>query len=154
MTGLAVLTIAVWTILDKYQYFTLLTTFIYPLLTYFLLAAGGLVLLVAILGFCAGCWEHRPLLLCVNINCCSDEFKMLILIKIFLLQYVFLLILIFLIEAMVGVLGFLYQESVHTELENNLNSTFLTTYNIDEDKTLAINNLQEKVIIQITFFYS
>ncbi|KAK9721244.1 Tetraspanin family [Popillia japonica] len=122
VTGLGVLGIGLWTILDKYQYVTLLTSFTYPMLTYFLLAAGGLVLLVAILGFCAGCWEHRPLLLC----------------------YVFLLILIFLMEAMVGVFGFIYQEIVHTELENNLNNTFLKSYKEDYQKTIAIDFLQEK----------
>lgn len=61
-----------------------------------------------------------------------------------LLQYIFLLLLIFLIEAMVGILAYMYQEHVETELKMNLNTTMLTTYKMDDSKTAAIDFLQEK----------
>lgn len=58
--------IAIWTITDRYQYVALLSTLTYPTLTYFLLVAGGLVFLVAVLGCCAVCKNHRPLIILVS----------------------------------------------------------------------------------------
>lgn len=46
---------------------------------------------------------------------------------------------------MVGILAYMYEEHVKTELKMNLNNTMLATYNIDPDKTTAIDYLQEKV---------
>lgn len=46
---------------------------------------------------------------------------------------------------MVGIVGYVYEEQVQNELELHLNETFLTFYKIDEDKTEAIDFLQEKV---------
>lgn len=60
-------------------------------------------------------------------------------------QYIFLLLLIFLMEAMVGLLSYVYEEQVEADLELNLNNTFLTSYMVDNDKTAAIDFLQEKV---------
>lgn len=57
----------------------------------------------------------------------------------------FSLVLIFLIEAMVGILAYIYEENVQTELEMNLNNTLLTYYKIDQDKTAAVDFLQENV---------
>lgn len=51
-------------------------------------------------------------------------------------------------EAMVGILGFIYQELIHSELESNLNNTFLAYYKTDPDKTVAIDFLQEEVIVK------
>ncbi|XP_017779976.1 PREDICTED: CD151 antigen-like [Nicrophorus vespilloides] len=121
VAGLLVLGTAIWVLLDKYKYVALLTTATYPIITYFLLAAGGLVLVVTIIGFCAVSKENRPLLL----------------------LYIFCLLLIFLIEAMVGILAYIYQEQVHDELVLNLNGTLNANYGINEDKTAAIDFLQD-----------
>lgn len=48
-------------------------------------------------------------------------------------------------EAMVGLLSYVYEEQVEADLELNLNNTFLTSYMVDNDKTAAIDFLQEKV---------
>nr|CAD7450775.1 unnamed protein product [Timema bartmani] len=56
--------------------------------------------------------------------------------------YTFLLLLIFLLEAMVGILSYVYQEQVYKELELNLNTTFSKSYSIDADKTTAIDQMQ------------
>lgn len=61
-------------------------------------------------------------------------------------QYMFLLLFIFLLEAMVGVLAYIYEEQVESELQLNLNSTFLDNYKIDMDKTKAIDDMQLEVI--------
>lgn len=63
----------------------------------------------------------------------------------FFLQYTFLLVFIFLLEAMVGTLAYIYEEQVEAELKLNLNTTFLDNYKIDADKTRAIDDMQLQV---------
>nr|CAD7570110.1 unnamed protein product [Timema californicum] len=58
------------------------------------------------------------------------------------MMYTFLLLLIFLLEAMVGILSYVYQEQVYKELELNLNTTFSKSYSVDADKTTAIDQMQ------------
>lgn len=65
----------------------------------------------------------------------------------FLLQYTFLLLLIFVLEASAGLLAFVYQEQVETELKMSLNSTFLQYYHVDQDRTRAIDHFQVQVKI-------
>jgi CD151 antigen len=123
LAGVGVLGVAIWTMIDRYQYVTLLASLTYPIIVYFLLSAGALVILVAFMGCYAVLKEFRILLV----------------------VYIFLLVLIFLIEAMVGILAYIYEENVQTELEMGLNNTFLTSYMIDDDVTHAVDFLQEKV---------
>ncbi|RZC36080.1 CD151 antigen, partial [Asbolus verrucosus] len=123
LAGLGVLSVAIWTMVDRYQYVTLLASLTYPIIVYFLLSAGALVILVAFMGCYSVLKENRILLV----------------------FYIFLLVLIFLIEAMVGILAYIYEENVQTELQMNLNNTFLTTYKIDHDKTMAVDFLQENI---------
>ncbi|KAK5643230.1 hypothetical protein RI129_007075 [Pyrocoelia pectoralis] len=113
LAGLGILGIGIWTVMDKYKYVELLSTATYPVITYFLLGASGLVLLVTIMGCCAIWFNNRPYLIC----------------------YIFLLSFVFLTEVMVGVLAYIYREQVHHELELNLNTTCLTNYKIDQQKT-------------------
>ncbi|PNF35076.1 hypothetical protein B7P43_G09478 [Cryptotermes secundus] len=57
-------------------------------------------------------------------------------------QYTFALLLVFLLEAMVGVMSFLYEPHVEEELRLNLNSTFVENYKMDDSKTSAIDLMQ------------
>lgn len=47
---------------------------------------------------------------------------------------------------MVGILAFVYQEQVHSELQLNLNNTFMDNYQVNPEKTEAIDFLQDKVM--------
>lgn len=46
---------------------------------------------------------------------------------------------------MVGVLAYVYEEQVTSELQANLNNTFLENYRIVPDKTKAIDSMQMNV---------
>ena len=59
---------------------------------------------------------------------------------------------VFLLEAAVGGLSYLYETQVETELKTTLNTTFIENYGIDERKTIAIDNMQQEV--SITYYYS
>lgn len=61
-------------------------------------------------------------------------------------QYTFALLLIFLLEAMVGIMSFLYEPHVSDELYLNLNKTFIDNYKVDDSKTRAIDQMQIEVV--------
>lgn len=58
-----------------------------------------------------------------------------------------MLLLIFLLEAMVGILAYVYREQVTDELSVTLNETFLHSYRYDSEKTAAIDQMQQQVTI-------
>ncbi|RZF46086.1 hypothetical protein LSTR_LSTR004799 [Laodelphax striatellus] len=123
IAGLAVLCVGIWSIMYKHGYVCLLTTVTYPLTSYVLVVAGALVPLVTVLGCFGNCNENRCLIL----------------------LYTFMLLLIFLLEAMVGVLSYVYQDQVHIELNSSLNNTFLQSYRMNSEKTNAIDRMQQQL---------
>lgn len=122
LAGLAVLAVGLWTVFDRHRYVSLLTSATYPAVAYLLIAAGVFVVIVTFFGCCAIKRENRAILIC----------------------FTFMLLLIFLMEAMVGILAYVYKDQVQTELELNLNKTFLEYYKIDRVKTEAIDNMQQE----------
>ncbi|CAH1787421.1 unnamed protein product [Owenia fusiformis] len=58
--------------------------------------------------------------------------------------YATLLFLVFLMEAVAGVLAYMYNTSIQGELERNLNNTMINWYHFDADKTAAIDKLQRE----------
>lgn len=68
MAGVAVLAIAIWTIIWKHQYVSLFATSTYVIASYGLFVAGVLTVSAAIWG-CCGIWrEQRSMLCCVSIG--------------------------------------------------------------------------------------
>uniref|UniRef100_T1GVG0 Tetraspanin n=1 Tax=Megaselia scalaris TaxID=36166 RepID=T1GVG0_MEGSC len=57
-------------------------------------------------------------------------------------EYTLLLGLVFLLELFVGGLAYFYESQIQYEIQEDLNSTFLTSYGIDEERTLAIDLMQ------------
>lgn len=51
----------------------------------------------------------------------------------------------FLLEAIVGGLAYVYENHISDELVETLNSTFITGYAVDPDKTRAIDEMQQEV---------
>lgn len=66
----------------------------------------------------------------------------------FSLQYVFVVMLVFVLEAGVGALARLYEEQVGPELKMNLNRTFLENYSMRSRETSAIDQMQIEVSYQ------
>ncbi|XP_076056651.1 CD151 antigen-like [Oratosquilla oratoria] len=120
--GVAVLGVGIWTIVDKHDYVVLLTTSTYSATAYILVFAGVVVLVVTVIGCCAVLKEDR----------CA------------LLLYTFLLLLVFLLEAVGGVLAYVYEEQVMAELSHTLTDTFNSKYKMDKEVTSAINRMQKE----------
>lgn len=63
----------------------------------------------------------------------------------FLFQCTFLLLLVFLLQATVGIISTIYKEQVSAELNASLPTTFIEKYQIDEAQTKAIDSVQREV---------
>ncbi|KOC66897.1 CD151 antigen [Habropoda laboriosa] len=120
LSGLVVGGIGIWTVISKHSYVSLMTTSTYPTLAYALIVAGVLAVVGSWLG-CGGVTSENR---CV------------------LLIYVFVVMLVFVLEAGVGALARLYEEQVGPELKMNLNRTFLENYSMRSRETSAIDQMQ------------
>ncbi|XP_043600853.1 CD151 antigen-like isoform X2 [Bombus pyrosoma] len=120
LSGLVVGGIGIWTVISKHNYVSLMTTSTYPALAYALIVAGFLAVVGSWLG-CGGVTSENR---CV------------------LLIYVFVVMLVFVLEAGVGALARLYEEQVGPELKMNLNRTFLENYSMRSRETSAIDQMQ------------
>ncbi|CAL4149154.1 unnamed protein product, partial [Meganyctiphanes norvegica] len=118
--GIAVLGVGIWTVSEKHKYVALLTTGTYQSVAYILLLAGCTVIVAVCLGCCALRNEDR----------CT------------LMLYTFLLLLVFLLEAIGGVLAYIYEEQVMAELSLRLTDTFNDGYMVDEAVTQAVDDMQ------------
>ncbi|KAK9870357.1 hypothetical protein WA026_006442 [Henosepilachna vigintioctopunctata] len=77
---------------------------------------------------------------CCSTNCLKNALNFFNL----LFLYIFLLVLIVSMEFMVALLGYIYKENVNDDLRDNLNETMLKNYNLDLEKTQAIDSLQKE----------
>ncbi|BET01525.1 Tetraspanin family [Nesidiocoris tenuis] len=121
LAGFGVVGLGLW-IRFKHDYAILLTNPTYPLTAYMLMAAGALTLFAALVGCISVLRQNRS----------------------WLLLYIFLLLFIFLMEAMVGLLAFIYMNQVENDLHRNLNSTFVENYGISARETDAIDQMQQE----------
>uniref|UniRef100_A0A2M4CZZ5 Putative tetraspanin family integral membrane protein n=1 Tax=Anopheles darlingi TaxID=43151 RepID=A0A2M4CZZ5_ANODA len=122
ISGLVIVGVTLWTVFCKHQYISLLSTTNYAIGTYALLAAGVLAIVGGILGCCGVLHEQRAILL----------------------LYTFILLFVFLLEAIVGGLAYLYETQIETELQHSLNTTFMEHYGVSERQTQAIDSMQQK----------
>lgn len=121
LAGCAVLGVGIWTLAGRQSAaFALLSSGNLSLAAGALVLAGSLALAVALLGCCGVRKENRCLIL----------------------VYTFLLLVVFLLEALVGVLAYVYQNHVKDELRASLNTTFLQGYEVDPARTAAIDTVQ------------
>lgn len=74
--------------------------------------------------------KHRNVI--VTLPVCSFSF-----------QYIFLMILVFLLETTVGSMSYIYDTQVGAELNRTLNDTFLMSYGVHKARTMAIDQMQQ-----------
>lgn len=119
ISGIVLLAIGIWLVREKHHYIALLESGTFPVATYLLLASGGMIIVVGLIGCCGAAKDIRFLLL----------------------LYTLFLLLIFLLEALAGVLAYMYKGAIHEEIKRNLNSTMLENYEFDIEKTKAIDDM-------------
>lgn len=62
----------------------------------------------------------------------------------FSLQYSFLLFIVFAIQFIVGGFAFIYETQIDDELLHTMNKTFLSSYGVDNTRTIAIDSMHQK----------
>jgi len=124
VAGLGVLGVGVWTILDRRQYLTLLlSTSVYDVTAYLLVAIGTLVVLVTVLG-CSGISRESR---------CQIQ------------SYSILLIVVLVLEASAGAIAYVYRDQVHHELTKSLVTTLKRDYAVDNATTISFDNMQQSL---------
>ncbi|XP_062858909.1 CD151 antigen isoform X2 [Trichomycterus rosablanca] len=123
LSGGAVLAVGIWTLVDKSDYISLLSSSTYSYAAYILIAAGAVVMLTGILGCCATIKESKTLLI----------------------VFFVLLLLVFLLEITAGILAYWYYQELNEELKTDLKQTMVEKYQQpDEDHiTRAVDKLQQ-----------
>ncbi|XP_052800898.1 CD151 antigen-like [Mya arenaria] len=119
VSGLAFLAVGLYVVFDRHSFVSLLGGTMFPVTTYILIATGALILIMGVLGCVASCQENRCLLF----------------------TYALFLLLIFLLEAVAGVLAYMYNGVIHEELTRNLNDTMMNSYKYDATLTKAIDDM-------------
>uniref|UniRef100_A0A673ICU1 Tetraspanin n=1 Tax=Sinocyclocheilus rhinocerous TaxID=307959 RepID=A0A673ICU1_9TELE len=123
LAGGAVMAVGIWTLVDKSDYISLLSSNTYSAAAFILIGAGAVVMLTGILGCCATIREQRGLL------------------RVFFV----LLLLIFLLEITAGILAYVYYQELNAELRADLKERMVQNYQQpgQEQITRAIDNLQQ-----------
>ncbi|ESO97533.1 hypothetical protein LOTGIDRAFT_208719 [Lottia gigantea] len=122
ITGLAFLAIGVWTLTSKHDYISLLGNNMFGATTILFISIGCIIILVGILG-CVGTIK--------SIRFC-------------LVLYACLLIVIFLLEAVAGILAYMYEGAIRDELTRNLNETMIENYRFDTRIDEAVDSMQRE----------
>lgn len=120
LSGITFVAVGMYIILMRHTFVSLLGGTMFPVTTYLLLATGGLVIVIGCAGCFGACQENRCLLF----------------------TYAFFLLLIFLLEAVAGVLAYMYNGVIHEELTRNINDTMMQKYKFDTTITRAIDDMQ------------
>lgn len=121
--GACAFAVGIWTIVSKMEYVALLSTAYYNLIVILLIGAGIIVLITGIIGCIGAVRKNRS----------------------FLTVYFVLLLIIFLAELIAGILGFIYYDSIHAELSEDLKSNMNRKYNQtgEEALTKAVDEMQQ-----------
>ncbi|KAL2088949.1 hypothetical protein ACEWY4_015848 [Coilia grayii] len=124
LAGGAVMAVGIWTVAEKSDYISLLSSRIYAVSAYILIVAGIVVMITGILGCCATFKEQKGLLR----------------------LYFVLLLFIFLLEVLAGVLAYVYYQQLNTELKENLKETMTQKYQQagQDHITQAVDKLQQE----------
>ncbi|XP_041846434.1 CD151 antigen-like [Melanotaenia boesemani] len=124
LAGGVVMAVGVWTLVEKSDYISLLSSKTYATSAYILVLAGAIVMVTGVLGCCATFKEQRRLLR----------------------VYFVLLLCIFLLEILAGVLAYIYYQQLNEELKQNLRETLIQKYGQTQQEhiTIAVDKLQQE----------
>ncbi|KAK7877052.1 hypothetical protein WMY93_032244 [Mugilogobius chulae] len=124
LAGGALLAVGVWTLVEKSDYISLLSSSLYSASAYLLIVAGVILIFTGLLGCCATLKEIKSLLI----------------------VYLVLLLSLFLMEIIAGILAFINYHELDEELQQNLKQTMQQKYHQpgQDSVTQAVDRLQQE----------
>lgn len=122
MFGLGALSVGLWTVIDRGQFLSLLTSSVYVVSGTVVILAGVIIVLVTVLGCCGMSRESNRMIFI----------------------YGCLLAITVLLQLTIGVTAYFYREQVHKELITSLNLSITTEYGVlgKNNTSAAIDDLQ------------
>ena len=119
--GIALVAVAIWTVVNRFEYSSLLGSDNYIIVVSLMIVAGIVVIIVGFLGCCGSIKDNRFMLI----------------------AFFVMVVCVFLVELSAGIVAFVYRDQLEGELEDSfLNAMNKYTFN-DKEKT-AIDKAQEK----------
>jgi len=120
LSGCVICGLGLWTILEKWIFVQLMISSTYEVTVWLLVSTGCLSVVTALLGYTAVAWESRCLLA----------------------LYTILLVIVFMFESVIGLLAYVYQDQIDTDLKEGLKETFINTYSLNMENTRAVDTIQ------------
>lgn len=112
-----------WNQWTHWHILTLMTTITYSLITWLMIATGILGIIGAIIGCCGAKLEQRS-----SIGLCG-----------------LIVSIMFMMELIVGMLSYAYQDQVEHDLKHNLATKIMKRYSLDDDITNAMDFVQQNL---------
>ena len=115
--------LGLWTLLEKWELVLMVPGQVYEVTVWLLIGTGAVSVLISLLGYTAVAFESRQLVA----------------------WYTILLVTVFISSSVIGLLSYVYQDRLLDDLQAALTHNFISDYGLDQDKTLATDNIQLKV---------
>ena len=131
-----------WTLTDKWCFLYLMEVNTYKVTAWLLTGTGMMSVLTAILGYTAVVCESRCLLGTVS-GSCADF--VCITVCILAVHTTVLIVMLFMMESIIGLLSYVYQEQVARDLGDSLEDIFIHRYDDDRDVSEAVDEVQQQV---------
>lgn len=122
LAGIGIMGVGIWIMVYKSDYKSLLDSDIYVIVPGLMIAAGVVVIVVAIVGCLGAAKENR----------------------FFLISFLVMVILVFILELTIGVLAFVYSSKIKSEIRRTIKDKMNQQYGVNDDVTKSIDKLQEK----------
>lgn len=122
LSGCIVCGLGLWAVLDSWELISITPGHVYQATIWLTISTGFVSVLVALLGYTAIAFESRCLLAWFTI----------------------LLVVIFIVESIIGLTSYVYQEQLELDLKENLLNKFVHPYSLYPDETAAVDQIQIK----------
>jgi len=123
LCGCIVFGLGLWTVLEKWEMVLMMPGRVYEVTIWLMMTTGAVSVLISLLGYSAVAFESRHLLA----------------------WYTIFLVLVFISSSVIGLLSYVYQDRLLEDLQSSLTENFISNYSVDQDRTLAADNIQIKL---------
>ncbi|XP_068675064.1 CD151 antigen-like [Montipora capricornis] len=122
LAGIGILAVGIWIMVFKSDYKSILDSDMYVIVPGLMIAAGGVVIIVAVVGCLGAVKENR----------------------FFLISFLVMVTLIFALELTIGILAWVYSSKINEEIQTTIKDKIDQQYGVNADVTISIDKLQRE----------